>query len=38
MIIADRFNSNHIICEEKAYLFFSGTSYLGMNYNTRMGQ
>lgn len=35
MIIADRFNSNHIICEEKAYLFFSGTSYLGMNYNTR---
>ncbi len=35
MIITDRFNSNHIICEGKPYLFFSGTSYLGMNYNTR---
>lgn len=35
MFIADNFNSNHITCEGKAYLFFSGTSYLGMNYNTR---
>ncbi|MBN8859664.1 MAG: aminotransferase class I/II-fold pyridoxal phosphate-dependent enzyme [Sphingobacteriales bacterium] len=33
MIIADHFNNNHISCEEKEYLFFSGTSYLGMNYN-----
>jgi len=35
MIIADRFNSNTVISEEKAYLFFSGTAYLGMNYNIR---
>ncbi|MFT4019118.1 MAG: aminotransferase class I/II-fold pyridoxal phosphate-dependent enzyme [Agriterribacter sp.] len=35
MIIVDHFNNNHIICEKKEYLFFSGTSYLGMNYNTR---
>jgi len=35
MIIANHFNNNHIACKEKEYLFFSGTSYLGMNYNTQ---
>lgn len=35
MFVADNFKSNHVVCEGKEYLFFSGTSYLGMNCNTR---
>ena len=33
MFTSDHFSSNHVAIKDTDYLFFSGTSYLGMNHN-----
>lgn len=34
--VSDRFSSNHVEIGGKEYLFFSGTSYLGLNHNEEL--
>ncbi len=34
--VSDRFASNHVQVEGEEYLFFSGTSYLGLNHNEEL--